>query len=234
MNFRQCLFIAIGIHVAVMGIPIKVKVSSTNQTIVLSITEKPVSSPTMSAPFVKRPPIETPVRPEPEIKIPKPKQRKKNKPKPREKAPEIVKKSVKNIIEPEKVIKEPKRPPAEPIETVPVAAAPVRIVAAKEPELPSRMAPVQFGSAEGPHFLRRVIPGYPQRAKSLHKQGTVILMLTIDTEGNIVDVKIVKKAGFGFDEAAVKALKESTFKAASRNGTSIACRALLPVRFQLR
>jgi len=234
MNFRQCLLIAIGIHVAIMGIPIKEKVGNTQQTIALIITEKPVSSPTMIAPFVKRPPIETPTRPEPEIKIPKPKQRKKHKPEPRKKAPETVKKSVKNIIEPEKVIKEPEQPPVEPIEAVSVVATPVRIVAAKDLKPTSGTVPVQFGSEEGPQFLRRIIPGYPLQAKRLHKQGTVILMLTIDAEGTLANVVIVKKAGFGFDEAAVKAVKESSFKAAFQNGTSVACRALLPMKFQLR
>jgi protein TonB len=234
MNFRQCLLIAIGIHVAIMGIPIKEKVGNTQQTIALIITEKPKSNP---ATVVKVTPIETPVRPGAEIKIPKSEQRKKQKSKPRKKKPEIFKKPVKNMIEPEKVIKEPERSPTEatePIEAVSVVATPVRIVAAKDLKPTSGMVPVQFGSEEGPQFLRRIIPGYPLRAKRLHKQGIVILMLTIDAEGNLADVKIMKKAGFGFDEAAVKAVQESTFKAASQNGTSIACRALLPMKFQLR
>ena len=229
MNFRHCLLIAIGIHLAIMGIPFKTKVSDIKQTIALIITEKPKSASAMVTPVVKTPPIEMPIKPEPEIKIPKPELQKKHKPKRRKRKTEIIRKPVKDSIEPDKVIKEPDRPPAKPVEAVPD-----RMVVAKEPAPAAGVVSVHFGSAEGPHFLRRVIPDYPRRAKSLHKQGTVILMLTIDAEGNLVDVEIVKKAGFGFDEAAVTAVKESAFTAASQNGTSIACRALLPIKFQLR
>ena len=60
------------------------------------------------------------------------------------------------------------------------------------------------------------------------------LMLTIDEEGTLVDVEIVKGAGYGFDEESIRAVKESTFISARKHGKPIACKVLLPVRFQLR
>ncbi len=88
-----------------------------------------------------------------------------------------------------------------------------------------------FGSSDGPSFLHRVMPSYPALAKKLEKQGTVLLRVTIDEHGKPVEVEILKKAGFGFDEEAVRAVKNSTFVPAQRNGKPLVCKALLPIRF---
>jgi protein TonB len=61
-----------------------------------------------------------------------------------------------------------------------------------------------------------------------------MLRLTIDEVGKLLDVEIVKEAGFGFDEAAVKAVRASTFRPAAKDGKPVACRVLLPIRFKLK
>ena len=93
---------------------------------------------------------------------------------------------------------------------------------------------VAFGSAEGPRFKRRTLPEYPLKARRLGKTGLVVLILTIDEEGGLIDVEVLKKSGHGFDEAAIAAVKSSLFMAAQRDGKPFACKAVLPVRFQLR
>ena len=93
---------------------------------------------------------------------------------------------------------------------------------------------VAFGSTSGPRFLHKVVPCYPPFARKLEKQGVVLLRATINGEGRAVDVEILKEGGFGFDEAAVKAIMESTFIPAKRDGRSFSCKALLPVRFELK
>ena len=93
---------------------------------------------------------------------------------------------------------------------------------------------VAFGSPGGPRFLHRVMPSYPPFARKLEKEGAVLLRVAINEEGRVVDVEILKKGGFGFDEAAVKAIKESTFIPAKRDGRSFSCKALLPIRFELK
>ena len=90
-----------------------------------------------------------------------------------------------------------------------------------------------FGSPDGPSFLHRVMPSYPILAKRLEKQGTVLLRVTIDESGRPAQVEILQKAGFGLDEEAVKAVKESTFVPAKREGKPLTCKALLPIRFVL-
>ncbi|MGA2402919.1 MAG: TonB family protein [Syntrophobacteraceae bacterium] len=91
-----------------------------------------------------------------------------------------------------------------------------------------------FGSPGGPSFLRKVLPCYPAIARKLEKEGTVLLRVTIDERGRPVEIEIIKKAGFGFDEEAVKAVKDSTFVPAKKEGKPLTCKALLPIRFVLK
>ncbi len=91
-----------------------------------------------------------------------------------------------------------------------------------------------FGSPDGPSFLRKVVPCYPALAKRLEKEGTVLLRVTIDEQGRPLEIEVLKKAGFGFDEEAVKAIKDSSFVPAKRDGKPLACRAILPIRFVLK
>jgi protein TonB len=67
----------------------------------------------------------------------------------------------------------------------------------------------------------------------MEREGSVLLRVTIDELGRPVDVEVMHKAGFGFDEEAVKAVKNSTFVPAKREGRPLTCKALLPIRFVL-
>lgn len=92
----------------------------------------------------------------------------------------------------------------------------------------------EFGSSDGPRFLSKTMPVYPPVAKRLQKEGNVLLRVTIDERGRAVDVEIVKGAGFGFDEEAVKAVRCSTFVPAKKEGKPLGCKVLLPIRFVLK
>jgi protein TonB len=58
---------------------------------------------------------------------------------------------------------------------------------------------------------------YPPDAKRMEIEGKVVLKIGIDERGNVVQVKVVERAGHGFDEAAVKAMRESKFTPAIAN-----------------
>jgi protein TonB len=66
------------------------------------------------------------------------------------------------------------------------------------------------------------------------REGTVVLRVAINEKGNLTDVDVVQSGGYGFDEEAVRAIRDSTFKPAIRNGRPTACLAELPVRFVFR
>jgi protein TonB len=95
--------------------------------------------------------------------------------------------------------------------------------------------PVQtrFGASVAPAFLHREMPVYPMMARKLGREGKVVLKLAIDEKGNLLNVEVITTAGYGFTEAAVEAVKKSTFLPAKKDGKPIASRALLPIRFRL-
>lgn len=92
----------------------------------------------------------------------------------------------------------------------------------------------EFGSTDGPRFIKRVVPEYPWLARKLGKEGRVLLKLTIDETGRLIDVEIMEKAGFGFDRVALQAVRMSTFLPARKNGVPVRSEALLSVRFVLK
>jgi periplasmic protein TonB len=91
-----------------------------------------------------------------------------------------------------------------------------------------------FGTAGAPAFVHREQPVYPMLARRLGKEGKVVLKLLIDSRGNVQAVEIVEDEGYGFAEAAVEAVRKSTFAPALRNGERVTARAILPVRFRLQ
>lgn len=91
-----------------------------------------------------------------------------------------------------------------------------------------------FGDADGPRFVQRVMPRYPDSARRRGREGLVVLRLSIDADGVLRDIRIVEKAGFGLDEAALEAARASTYAPAWRFGRPVRCEVLLPVRFALK
>ena len=92
---------------------------------------------------------------------------------------------------------------------------------------------VAFGTATGPKFLHKEMPVYPLVARRLNKEGSVVFRLTIDSAGKLINIEVMENAGYGFTEAAREAVQKSTFMPAKRDGRSVACRALLPIRFKI-
>jgi protein TonB len=93
--------------------------------------------------------------------------------------------------------------------------------------------PADFGAANGPRILQLEQPVYPARALRLHREGEVLLRLEIDSSGSLQSATIVQSAGYGFDAAALAAVRRAQFAPASRSGQPVSCVALLPVSFTL-
>lgn len=91
-----------------------------------------------------------------------------------------------------------------------------------------------FGEAGAPSFLRRVVPKYPRQSVARREEGVVVLLLSLDERGVLLDVSVEQSAGSRLDEAAIQAARASAYKPATVNGKAQACRARLPVRFRLR
>ena len=90
-----------------------------------------------------------------------------------------------------------------------------------------------FGSSDGPKFLKRIIPEYPLREKRLGIEGKVVLELLIDENGRLISVKVLESTNDDFAQAALRAVRASSFRAATENGAFVRSRAILPIRFVL-
>ena len=75
---------------------------------------------------------------------------------------------------------------------------------------------------------------YPPLAAKLGIEATVYLELYIDQDGVIRKIVVLKNPGYGFAEAAVKALQNVVAMPASTNGKPVAVRFRYPIRFTLK
>jgi len=91
----------------------------------------------------------------------------------------------------------------------------------------------RFGNIDAPRFIHRELPVYPHLARRMEREGRVVLRLYIDHTGRLLNVTVLEPAGYGFTEAAVEAVRKSTFAPANRNGEKVASRVILSVRFRL-
>jgi len=88
--------------------------------------------------------------------------------------------------------------------------------------------------ATAPVLIERVEPIYPEAARKAGIGGTVGLELTVAADGSVTDAKVVKAAGFGFDEAALAAAKRLRFRPATKDGKPIASTVLFDQQFTIR
>lgn len=65
---------------------------------------------------------------------------------------------------------------------------------------------------ETPKSVRQINPVYPEECEIQEIEGVVVLQVSIDSLGTVVDAKVIKKAHPLLDEAALTALKEWTFE----------------------
>ena len=97
------------------------------------------------------------------------------------------------------------------------------------------VGPVYRDLAEegGPSFRKKIIPLYPEYARRLNKEGLVLLKVLIDREGRVGEVEVIRRAGYGLDQAAKWAILKSIFYPATEKGMTVPCLVEIPVRFVL-
>jgi periplasmic protein TonB len=85
-------------------------------------------------------------------------------------------------------------------------------------------------SAEGPAYGDEVKPAlpvaFPDPQISRHEvpsglQGDVVVEITIDVEGNVVETRLLQGVGHGIDEKVIAAAREWHFRPATRNGVAV-------------
>ncbi|WP_141276527.1 energy transducer TonB [Myxococcus sp. CA005] len=100
--------------------------------------------------------------------------------------------------------------------TGPTAKAPQEVKAYSAP----KYAPIYQVDSE-PTVASEVKIPYPEEARRAGVEGTVTLSITIDHEGKVVAVKILKGPGYGLNEAARDAIRRFRFKPAIKGGEPV-------------
>jgi TonB family protein len=86
-----------------------------------------------------------------------------------------------------------------------------------------------------PALIRQVQPEYTDEARAARVQGTVVLRLEIDPAGKVehAGIRVVRSLGLGLDEKAIEAVRQWTFKPATKDGVPISAPATIEVNFRL-
>ena len=75
---------------------------------------------------------------------------------------------------------------------------------------------------------------YPAIALRMGLESDVTLKIEVDSEGRVTKAEITKSGGVGFDEEALKAVKQSRFEPAQRDGQNIPAEFTYIYRFRLQ
>lgn len=209
--------ISLVLHLIIFAIPVSMVASRHFKEVELFVIDDRPASPVREK-VIKQKPKESPK----EII-------KESPPQPDSREPEVKEISVAKVVEPTIVLNRQDAPSiAKPV--VPAVTEAPTVVK----EEPRPVLDTEFGSANAPRFLHREMPVYPLMARRLGKEGRVLLRLTIDDNGKLLNVEVIEGAGYGFTEAAVEAVKKSSFQPAMQDGRPVMSKALLSIKFSLR
>jgi len=102
------------------------------------------------------------------------------------------------------------------------------------PPKPVKHAPVPVGGdVKASKLIKRVEPVYPELAKRIHLSGIVILDVTVDEEGNVADIKVLRGHPL-LDDEAVRAVSQWKYSPTLLNGEPVPVTATVTVIFSLR
>ncbi len=81
--------------------------------------------------------------------------------------------------------------------------------------------------------LQTVRASYPPMALRMGLEADVVLKVQVDSDGKVIKIEIVKGAGMGFDDEALKAVKQFRFEPAKKGGKNIPSEFTYIYRFRL-
>lgn len=89
------------------------------------------------------------------------------------------------------------------------------------------------GKMEPPVPVRTVAPEVPYQFSRSGETGLVTVNFLVDEQGSVQDPKVEKTTAPILDEPALKAVKKWKFKPAKRDGTPVAIRVSIPIKFEV-
>ncbi len=89
------------------------------------------------------------------------------------------------------------------------------------------------GGVSAPSLLSKVEPEYSEEARKAKFQGTVVLSVVVDANGNPKELKVVRPLGLGLDQKAIEAVEKWHFRPGLKDGKPVAVAATIEVNFRL-
>jgi protein TonB len=89
------------------------------------------------------------------------------------------------------------------------------------------------GAVSYPVLVHRLEPEYPRAAIATRSEGVVILDAIITAAGGVEEVSVLESANPLLDEAAVRAVRQWTYRPATLNGRVVRVRLTVTVRFSI-
>ena len=84
-----------------------------------------------------------------------------------------------------------------------------------------------------PRLIEAPDPVYPPIASRLKIQGVVVVSLTVDEQGRPEDLQLVKRQGYGLDQAALDAVAKYKFTPATLKGIPVPVLVNIEVNFRI-
>jgi TonB family protein len=126
-------------------------------------------------------------------------------------------------------------PPPAPVARPPATTA-TATATAPTPALESKRAVYRPGNGvTAPRITQQVPPRYTDAAVAAKIEGTAVVDATVDTDGTVSDVTVVRSldTAHGLDDEAVKAISQWKFAPGTRSGAPVPVRVTLQVEFSL-
>lgn len=89
------------------------------------------------------------------------------------------------------------------------------------------------GGVSAPVVLHAVEPDFTEQARTSNLQGTVVLRIIVDANGNPQNIRVERTLGMGLDEKAVEAVRQYKFTPAMFQGHPVAVQMNVNVEFHL-
>jgi TonB family protein len=95
-------------------------------------------------------------------------------------------------------------------------------------------APMSASAVDTPaRLVHGEIPSYPLQAREDGLQADVPLELVVSREGTVESAQVLRRAGYGLDDAAVVAARRFRFTPALKQGHAVRVRVAWTVEFRL-
>jgi TonB family protein len=88
------------------------------------------------------------------------------------------------------------------------------------------------GGVSAPRLVTKVDPEYSETARGMKYCGIVLVNMIVDANGIPSHLQILRPAGLGLDEQALKSVSRYTFQPAKQNGSPVAVELNVEVNFQ--